>query len=62
MPCTPRNPPVQARHGNDKSDPEHIQLDELSLNDWDDLKIIYEILGPFRYWTLQLEGSSTAAH
>jgi len=58
----PRNAPVQASDGYDKSDPEHIQLDQLSLDDWDDLKIIYEILGPFKYWTLQLEGSSTAAH
>jgi len=62
QPRGPRNPPVQASHGNDKSDPEHIQLDQLSLDDMDDLKIIYEILGPFTYWMLQLAGSSTASH
>jgi hypothetical protein len=62
QPRSLQNAPVQARHGHDKSDPECIQLDQHSLNDWDDLKIMYEILGSFKYWTLQLEGSSTAAH
>jgi len=33
---------------------------ELTLDDWDDLKIVYDVLEPFKYWTLWLEGNSTA--
>jgi len=32
------------------------KLDELSLNEWDELQAIMEILEPFKAWSLKLQG------
>ena len=50
----------KAQDVKDEKDPEMVTKDEFTLDDWDDLKIIYEVLEPFKYWTLRLEGNSTA--
>jgi hypothetical protein len=34
--------------------------DELTRDDCDDLKTVYEVLKQFKYWTLRLEGNRTA--
>jgi len=39
--------------------PEHISTDELTLNDWEDLKLILRILKLFGSWTLLLQGTGT---
>jgi hypothetical protein len=45
----------------DQDNPDLIAADELTSKDWEDLKIIFEILQPFRRWTreLQLQGTGT---
>jgi len=43
----------------DEKDPEMVTNDKLTLDDWADLKIVDEVLEPFKYWTLRLEGNST---
>jgi len=35
------------------------KLDELSLDEWDELQAIMEILEPFKAWTLKLQGKCT---
>ena len=43
----------------DDENPELISTDELTLDDWEDLKLILGILKPFRSWTLLLQGTGT---
>ena len=43
----------------DAENPEVISIDELTLDDWEDLKLILGILEPFRHWTLLLQGIGT---
>ena len=43
----------------DAENPEFISTDELTLDDWEDLKLILRILEPFRCWTLLLQGIGT---
>ena len=43
----------------DAENPELISTDELTLDDWEDLKLILGILEPFRRWTLLLQGIGT---
>lgn len=43
----------------DAENPELISIDELTLDDWEDLKLILRILEPFRGWTLLLQGTGT---
>jgi hypothetical protein len=50
----------QAQDTMKESDPELVKMTELTLDDQDNLKIIHKVLEPFRYWTLHLEGNSTA--
>ena len=40
----------------DAENPELISTDELTLDDWEDVKLILGILEPFRRWTLLLQG------
>jgi len=35
---------------------ESARLDELTLDDWDELQAIMEILEPFKAWSLRLQG------
>lgn len=44
---------------NDEDNPDLITGDELTRDDWDDLKTIFQILKPFRRLTLQLQGTGT---
>jgi len=44
---------------NDQDNPDLVTGDELTRDDWDDLKTIFQILKPFRHWTLQLQGTGT---
>ena len=43
----------------DAENQELISTDELTLDDWEDLKLILGILEPFRSWTLLLQGIGT---
>ena len=43
----------------DAENPELISTDELTLDDWEDLKLILGILEAFRRWTLLLQGIGT---
>lgn len=43
----------------DAENPELISTDELTLDDWENLKLILGILEPFRRWTLLLQGIGT---
>jgi len=44
---------------NDQDNPDLVTGDELTRDDWDDLKTIFQILKPFRRLTLQLQGTGT---
>jgi hypothetical protein len=50
----------KARHAIDQKHPEMVTYNQLKVDYWDDFKIVYEVLEPFKYWTLRLEGNSTA--
>ena len=42
-----------------EQDPEYVSTDELTLDDWEDLKVISNILMPFKRISLYLQGMST---
>jgi hypothetical protein len=43
----------------DDQNSESITQDELTLDDWEDLKIISSILQPFKAWSLRLQSKNT---
>jgi len=49
----------QNTSADDMLDPELIVTDELSEDDWEDLKVIQDIPSPFKVWSLQLQGLSS---
>ena len=47
------------RETDNEQDPEYVSTDELTLDDWEDLKVISTILEPFKRVSLYLQGMSS---
>ena len=47
------------RETDNEQDPEYVSTDELTLDDWEDLKVISTILEPFKLVSLYLQGMSS---
>jgi len=57
---TTQSIPSGTKHlDNHQDNPDLVTGDELTRDDWDDLKTIFQILKPFWHLTLQLQGTGT---
>ena len=56
-----RGSEIASCHAESEDDPnsESITQDELTLDDWEDLKIFRSILQPFKAWSLRLQSKNT---
>jgi len=50
----------KAQDATEEKDREMVTNGQLTRDDCDDLKTVYEVLKQFKYWTLRLEGNCTA--